>query len=108
MQSRRNWRRFGPVLVSDPHDEAELEAVPKLIRMAFIVGSVVPRGLSAPRRADGGGALGGGFAPTLLLVWRTRRGLPQSWSGLARLTRQGGFAHILVAVMEGIAVLQMK
>ena len=105
MQSRRNWRRFGPVLVSDPHDEAELEAVPKLIRMAFIVGSVVPRGLSAP---PAGGALGGGFAPTLLLVWRTRRGLPQSCSGLARLTRQGGFAHILVAVMEGIAVLQMK
>ena len=39
---------------------------------------------------------------------RTRRGLPQSCSGLARLTRQGGFAPILVAVMEGIAVLQMK
>ena len=32
MKSRRNWRRFWTVLVSDPHDEAELEAVPKLIR----------------------------------------------------------------------------
>ena len=56
-----------------------------------------------PDGPTGGGALGGGFAPTLLLVWRTRGGLPQSCSGLARLTRQGGFAHILVAVMEGIA-----
>ena len=79
MQSRRNWRRFGPVLVSDPHDEAELEAVPKLIRMAFIVGSVVPRGLSAPRRADGGGRFG-------------RRLCPDASSGLAHPT---GTAPIL-------------
>ena len=32
MGKRRNWRRFWTVLVSDPKDEAELAAVPKLIR----------------------------------------------------------------------------
>jgi hypothetical protein len=32
MKARRNWRRLWTILVSDPRDEAELNAIPKLVR----------------------------------------------------------------------------